>query len=304
MLTREYGKASSAIAATWRDYYALTKPGVVQLLVFTAIVGMFLATPGWVPWQPLVFGSLGIALAAASAAVVNHVLDRRIDAQMTRTRNRPLPSGKIGERDALAFAFALGLIGLAVLALLVNPLTAGLTFLSLIGYAVVYTVYLKRATPQNIVIGGAAGAAPPVLGWTAVANDVSGYALLLFLIIFTWTPPHFWALAIARRADYERAEIPMLPVAYGEEFTKSFVLYYTVLLVIVTILPYLTGMSGPLDLMGALALGAGFLYYAVKLKVAPNPGSAMTAFRYSIGYLMALFSFLLVDHYIPAFWPE
>ena len=304
MLTREYGKADSAIAATWRDYYALTKPGVVQLLVFTAVVGMFLAVPGMVPWQPLVFGSLGIALAAASAAVVNQLLDRRIDAQMARTRNRPLPKGRIAERDALAFALALGLVGIATLALLVNPLTAGLTFLSLIGYAIVYTVYLKRATPQNIVIGGAAGAAPPVLGWAAVTNEVSGYALLMFLIIFTWTPPHFWALAIARRGDYERADIPMLPVTYGEELTKSFVVYYTVLLVVVTILPYLTGMSGPLYLMGALALGAGYLYYVIKLKVAPNAQSAMTAFRYSISYLMALFTFLLVDHYIPAIWPE
>src|SRR5690606_4023444 len=270
MLTSEYGKAESTPAATWRDYYALTKPGVVQLLVFTAVVGMFLATPGMVPWQPLVFGSIGIGLAAASAAVVNQLLDRRIDAQMARTRNRPLPQGRIAERDALAFALALGLIGLTILALLVNPLTAGLTFVSLIGYAIIYTVYLKRATPQNIVIGGAAGAAPPILGWAAVANEVSGYALLMFLIIFTWTPPHFWALAIARRGDYERAEIPMFPVAYGEELTKSFVLYYTVLLVIVTILPYLTGMSGALYLMGALALGAGYLYYVIKLKVAPN----------------------------------
>jgi heme o synthase len=303
MLTSEYGNADSAPVATWRDYYALTKPGVVQLLVFTAVVGMFLATDGWVPWQPLVFGSLGIGLAAASAAVVNQVLDRRIDAQMARTRNRPLPMGKITERDALSFALVLGLIGLGVLAVLVNPLTAGLTFLSLIGYAVIYTVYLKRATPQNIVIGGAAGAAPPVLGWAAVANDVNGYALLLFLIIFTWTPPHFWALAIARRLDYERAEIPMLPVTHGEALTKSFIVYYTVLLVIVTLLPYLTGMSGGLYLLGAVALGAGFLHYAVKLKVAPDTGSAMTTFRYSISYLMALFSFLLVDHYIPAFWP-
>jgi heme o synthase len=304
MLTRELGKADAAPLARWRDYYVLTKPGVVQLLVFTAIVGMFLATPGMVPWDALIFGSLGIGLAAAAGAVVNHVLDQRIDAQMARTRNRPLPSGRVQERDALAFALGLALTGLAVLVLLVNALTAALTFASLIGYAVVYTVFLKRATPQNIVIGGAAGAAPPVLGWTAVTNDVSGYALLLFLIIFTWTPPHFWALAIARRKDYERAEIPMLPVTHGEELTKSFVVYYTILLLIVSLLPYLTGMSGMLYVLGAVLLGGGFLYYALKLKLESGNATAMPTFAYSITYLMALFTFLLVDHYIPAFWPE
>jgi len=304
MLTKDYSDTDAAPVPTWRDYYALTKPGVVQLLVFTAIVGMFLATPGMVPWDALVFGSLGIALASASAAAINHVLDQRIDAAMARTRMRPLPSGRIGERDALTFALGLGLAGLAILVLFVNTLTAALTFLSLIGYAVIYTAYLKRATPQNIVIGGAAGAAPPVLGWAAVTNEVSGYALLLFLIIFTWTPPHFWALAIARRRDYERAEIPMFPVAYGEEMTKSFVIYYTILLVVVTLLPYLTGMSGMLYLLGALALGAGFLGYVLKLKLAPSQDTALKTFTYSITYLMALFSFLLVDHYIPLFWPE
>jgi len=304
MLTKDYSDTDATPAATWRDYYALTKPGVVQLLVFTAVVGMFLATPGMVPWDVLVFGSLGIALASASAAAINHVLDQRIDAAMARTRMRPLPSGRIGERDALTFALGLGLAGLAVLVLFVNALTAALTFLSLIGYAIIYTAYLKRATPQNIVIGGAAGAAPPVLGWAAVTNEVGGYALLLFLIIFTWTPPHFWALAIARRRDYERAEIPMFPVAYGEAMTKSFVIYYTILLVVVTLLPYLTGMSGMLYLLGALALGAGFLGYALKLKLAPRQDTAMKTFTYSITYLMALFSFLLVDHYIPLFWPE
>jgi protoheme IX farnesyltransferase len=302
MLTKELGSLSAS--AQWRDYYALTKPGVVQLLVFTAIVGMFLATPGMVPWDILVAASVGIGLAAAAGAVVNQVLDQRIDAQMARTRNRPLPQGRIGERDALTFAMGLGLGGLAVLVVFVNALTAALTFLSLIGYAVVYTVFLKRATPQNIVIGGAAGAAPPVLGWTAVTNAVDPHALLLFLIIFTWTPPHFWALAIARRSDYERAEIPMLPVTHGEALTKSFVVYYTILLIIVTVLPYITGMTGPLYLFGALALGGGFLYYALQLKLAPRPDSPMTTFRYSISYLMALFSFLLIDHYIPAIWPQ
>jgi heme o synthase len=264
---------------------------------------MFLATPGMVPWDVLVFGSLGIGLAAASGAAINHVLDRRFDAAMARTRNRPLPSGRIHERDAMAFALALGLAGIAMLALLINALTALLTFAALIGYAVVYTVWLKRATPQNIVIGGAAGAAPPVLGWAAVQNDVSGHALLLFLIIFTWTPPHFWALAIARKSDYEKAEIPMLPVTHGTAVTKAFVLYYTILLLIVTLLPYLTGMSGPLYLLAALALGAGFLWYAIELRGSDDTRVAMRTFHYSISYLVALFSFLLLDHYLPALWP-
>jgi len=303
MLTKELGNVESSQGAHWRDYYALTKPGVVQLLVFTAVVGMFLAVPGMVPWSALIAGSLGIGLAAAAGAVVNQILDQRIDAQMARTRNRPLPQGRISERDALAFAMGLGLGGLAVLVLFVNVLTAALTFASLIGYAVVYTVYLKRATPQNIVIGGAAGAAPPVLGWTAVTGTVDPHALLLFLIIFTWTPPHFWALAIARRSDYERADIPMLPVTHGVELTKSFVVYYTILLILVTVLPYITGMTGSFYLLGALLLGGGFLYYALQLKYAPREDSPMATFRYSIAYLMALFSFLLIDHYIPAVWP-
>jgi protoheme IX farnesyltransferase len=304
MPTNDLATAELPAASSWRDYYALTKPRVVQLLVFTAIVGMFLATPGMVPLDALIFGSVGIALAAAAGAAVNHFLDQRADAQMARTRNRPLPTGRVLERDALGFALGLALAGLGILALLVNALTAVLTFISLIGYAVIYTVYLKRATPQNIVIGGAAGAAPPVLGWTAVTGDVHGHALLLFLIIFTWTPPHFWALAVARRKDYERADIPMLPVTHGEAVTKSFVVYYTILLVLVTLLPYLTGMSGPLYLFGALLLGGGFLYYALRLKRTSGPTWAMPTFSYSIWYLMALFTFLLLDHYIPAVWPE
>lgn len=304
MLTRELGSHSQSRAAAWRDYYALTKPGVVQLLVFTAVVGMFLATPGMVPWDVLVFGSLGIGLAAASGATINQILDHRLDSEMLRTRNRPLPTGRVTERDAFVFALALGLTGLAVLALLVNALTAVLTFLSLIGYAVVYTVYLKRATPQNIVIGGAAGAAPPVLGWTAVQNEVSAYALLLFLIIFTWTPPHFWALAVARRSEYAKVDIPMLPVTHGEALTKSFIVYYTILLLVVTVLPYLTGMSGMLYLLAAVSLGAGFLYYALRLKLSPTSALGMKTFSYSISYLMALFTFLLVDHYMPLIWPR
>ena len=301
MLTNELTSPRRPLLAVWRDYYVLTKPRVVQLLVFTAVVGMFLATPGLVPWDVLIFGSLGIGLAAASGAVVNHVLDQRIDAKMTRTRERPLPTGRVSEREAFVFAAVLGVAGMTTLAVLINPLTAVLTFIALIGYAVVYTVFLKRATPQNIVIGGAAGAAPPLLGWAAVTNEVSGFALLLFLIVFTWTPPHFWALAIARKDDYEEAGVPMLPVTHGIEMTKSFIVLYTILLIIVSLLPYLTGMAGVLYLLGAVLLGGGFLYYALRLKFVENGQVAMKTFAYSITYLIALFSFLLVDHYIPAF---
>jgi heme o synthase len=302
MLTTEFGNASDR-QASWRDYYTLTKPGVVRLLVFTAIVGMLLASPGMVPWHILVFGSLGIGLAAAAGAAVNHILDQRVDAQMTRTKNRPLPTGRIAERDALVFALVLGLLGLALLVVAVNSLTALLTFVSLIGYAVIYTVYLKRATPQNIVIGGAAGAAPPVLGWAAVQNEVGLFAMLLFLIIFTWTPPHFWALAVARKADYEKANIPMLPVTHGESVTKNFIVGYTILLVITSIAPYFFGLTGRLYLLGAAALGAGFLYYAIDLKRSSDNQKGMRTFAYSISYLAALFSFLLVDHYVMLYWP-
>ena len=283
--------------ADWRDYYELTKPRVVLLIVFTAIVGMFLAVPGWPGTAAIVFGTLGIGLAASSAAVVNHVLDARIDRQMTRTRGRPLPQGKLSEGRALAFALLLCVVSMLVLWFLVNPLTAALTFLSLVGYAVVYTVYLKRATPQNIVIGGAAGAAPPVLGWVAVTGDVHAHALLLFLIIFVWTPPHFWALAIARRADYEKVGIPMLPVTHGDEFTRQFILLYTVLLLLVTVLPYLSGLSGLIYLVTALALGVRFLYLVVRMKLDVRSDLPMRVFRYSINYLMILFAALLIDHY-------
>lgn len=304
MVTRELDKNRNSAFAVLRDYYALTKPGVVQLLVFTAIVGMFLASPRMAPLGVLIFGSIGIGLAAASGAVVNHILDIRLDAKMARTKSRPMPSGRIKERDAIAFAVLLGLIGISVLVFFVNALTAFLTFVSLIGYAIIYTVYLKRATPQNIVIGGAAGAAPPLLGWTAVTDQVESFALILFLIIFTWTPPHFWALALARKEDYTRAGIPMLPVTHGSKLTKSFILYYTMLLLIVSLLPFLTGNSGFLYLCGASFLGGGFLYYALKLKFAETSGDSMKTFSYSISYLMALFTFLLLDHYIPTFWPE
>ncbi len=286
--------------ATARDYLELCKPKVVLLLVFTAVIGMFLATPHWPPWQALLFGTAGIWLAASAAAVANHALDARIDAVMDRTRNRPMPTGHISERQAYAFSATLALVSMGLLWWLVNPLTAVLTFASLIGYAVVYTVYLKRATPQNIVIGGAAGAAPPVLGWVAVTNSVDPHALLLFLIIFVWTPPHFWALAIARREEYAKVGIPMLPVTHGVKFTRQYILYYTILLVVVTVLPWLTGMSGLLYLFGALALGAGFLYYAIALRYSDDERRLpMQTFSYSITYLMALFAFLLVDHYLP-----
>jgi protoheme IX farnesyltransferase len=282
----------------WRDLYELTKPRVVMLIVFTAIVGMFLSVPGWPDPAALLFGTAGIGLASAAAAVFNHILDHRIDIQMMRTRGRPLPQGRLTEKLALSFAAALCVASMIVLWFLVNPLTAVLTFCSLIGYAVIYTVFLKRATPQNIVIGGAAGAAPPVLGWTAVTNEIHSSALLLFLIIFVWTPPHFWALAIARREDYEKVGIPMLPVTHGNEFTRLNILLYTILLIVVTIIPYLTGMSGLIYLGTALVLDGIFLYYAIRMRQRPGDLELpMRTFRYSITYLGVLFAALLVDHY-------
>ena len=283
----------------WRRYLELTKPRICALITFTALVGTLLASPGWPPLRAALFGTLGIGLAAACAAAINHVLDRRIDEQMTRTRSRPLPRGQLTERNALLFAAVLGVLAMMILSFLVNPLTAMLTFMSLIGYAVIYTAWLKRATPQNIVIGGAAGAAPPVLGWAAVTNTVDPHALLLFLIIFVWTPPHFWALAIARKDEYARARIPMLPVTHGVEHTRLQILLYSVLLVLVTLLPLITGMSGVIYLACVLVLDARFLYYAVRLKLRPRPQLPMRLFRYSISYLMWLFTALLVDHYLP-----
>jgi protoheme IX farnesyltransferase len=285
--------------ALWRRYLELTKPKVVALITFTAIVGTLLASPGMPPLDALLWGNAGIALAAACAATLNHVLDRRIDEQMARTRGRPLPSGALSERHALAFAALLGVTAMALLAFLVNLLTAALTFASLIGYAVIYTVWLKRATSQNIVIGGAAGAAPPVLGWAAVTNSVDPNALLLFLIIFVWTPPHFWALAIARRDEYAKAGIPMLPVTHGLAYTRLQVLLYTVLLTVVTLMPFLTGMSGLLYLAVALVLNARFLYHALALKISAREELPMRVFRFSVTYLMWLFAALLVDHYLP-----
>ena len=292
--------AASSMRSRANEYYELCKPRVVMLIVFTAVVGMFLAVPGLPPLDALLWGTFGIGLQAASAAAVNQIIDRNIDRRMARTCGRPLVTGALGMTESIAFATLLGLAGFAVLWFLVNPLTAWLTQFTLIGYAGIYTLYLKRATPQNIVIGGAAGAAPPVLGWVAVTGEVHGHALILFLIIFIWTPPHFWALAIERCEEYAKADIPMLPVTHGIEFTKTQVLLYTVLLVAITVLPYATGMSGLLYLLGALILGGQFLAYAWRLKYRPVPGLPMKTFGYSIVYLMALFTALLVDHYLGA----
>lgn len=285
--------------ATWRDYYEMTKPRVVMLLLLTALVGMCLATETWIDPQVLIFGMLGIGLLSSSAAVINHVVDYKIDSLMARTFNRPVATGKVSPKRALIFAFVIGAVGFVFLALFVNMLTAWLTLASLVGYAVIYTSYLKRATPQNIVIGGLAGAAPPLLGWTAVTGDIHAYALLLVLIVFTWTPPHFWALAIHREKDYAKAEIPMLPVTHGVDFTKTCVLLYTVLLCLVCALPYLVDMSGLIYLFGSTILNAGFMYYAIKLKYNPTSTTAMDTFKYSIYHLMILFVVLLADHYIP-----
>ena len=282
-------------------YLELCKPRVVYLIVFTAVVGMFLAVPGWPPLNALLAGTLGIGLAASSAAAINHLLDQRIDAVMARTRNRPLPRGQLGVTQVLVFAFVLGLLSMTLLVAWVNALTAVLTFLSLIGYAIVYTVWLKRATPQNIVIGGAAGAAPPVLGWTAVTGAIDHNALILFLIIYVWTPPHFWALAIHRRHDYASVNIPMLPVTHGVQFTRWHNLFYTILLVLVTTLPYLTGMSGLFYLAGVSVLNLGFLWYALRLLRDNDDALPMQTFGYSIIYLMVLFAFLLIDHYLLMF---
>ncbi|MFC5742578.1 heme o synthase [Dyella tabacisoli] len=284
----------------FREYLELTKPRVVALLVFCAIIGMFLAVPGIPPWRALVFGTIGIWMASASAAAFNHLIDQRIDKLMARTAHRPLATGHLTPRQVLLFALSLGVVSMLVLVLLVNALTALLTFGGLIGYAVVYTAYLKRATPQNIVIGGLAGAIPPVLGWTAVTGSLHPFALQLCLIIFVWTPPHFWALAIFRRDDYSRAQVPMLPVTHGVVYTRWHVLFYTILLVLVTLLPTLTGYSGLVYLGGAVVLGAGFLYYAVRLLNPPDELFAMKVFNYSIVYLMALFAFLLADHWLVA----
>ena len=284
--------------ADWRDYKELTKPNVVLLMILTSAIGMFMAVPGMVPLDVLVLGNLGIALCAGAAAAVNHLVDQRVDQKMARTRSRPIAQGRVSNRQAALFALLMGGLGMLILLVWINPLTAWLTFASLVGYAFVYTMFLKRATPQNIVIGGLAGAAPPLLGWTAVTGEIHGHALLLVLIIFAWTPPHFWALAIHRREEYAAVEIPMLPVTHGVEFTKLHILLYTIIMFLITLLPYATRMSGPLYLLGAVVLGVGFLYWAIVLMRGKNPNAPMETFKYSIIYLMALFVVMLIDHYL------
>ena len=284
--------------ALWRDYLELTKPKVVLLMLITSLVGMFLATRAGVAWEVLVFGNLGVALCAGGAAVVNHVVDRKIDALMARTHQRPIAEGRVSPTAALAFAVLLAISGQALLLAFTNPLTAWLTLASLLGYAVIYTGFLKRATPQNIVIGGLAGAAPPLLGWVATTGHVSAEPLLLVLIIFAWTPPHFWALAIHRKEEYAKADIPMLPVTHGEHYTKVHILLYTCVLLAVSLMPYVIHMSGLLYLACALGLGARFLQWAVVLYRGTRPHAAINTFKYSIYYLFLLFIALLVDHYL------
>lgn len=292
---------TTATAAIWqrtRFFLGLCKLRIVALIVFTALVGMAMATPGMIPLNALIWGTLGIGMASSSAAAINHLLDERADRIMARTRHRPLASDRLKRREALIFALVLGALSMLILGLLVNRLTAILSFIGLIGYAIIYTAWLKRATPQNIVIGGAAGAVPPILGWAAVTGEVHANALVLFLIIFAWTPPHFWALAIFRRDDYAAAEVPMLPVTHGAEFTRWQVLFYTIILTLVTLLPWLTGMSGLAYLVGSSILNLGFLAYAIAIMRSDNEQLAMGMFHYSVVYLMALFGFLLVDHYL------
>jgi protoheme IX farnesyltransferase len=291
-------EAQAVGVATWRDFKELTKPNVVALMILTSAIGMFMAVPGMVPLDVLVLGNLGIALCAGAAAAVNHLVDQRIDQHMARTRRRPVATGRVKPWQASLFAAILGGLGMYVLLVFINPLTAWLTLASLVGYAFVYTMFLKRATPQNIVIGGLAGAAPPLLGWTAVTGEIHGHALLLVLIIFAWTPPHFWALAIHRKEEYAAVEIPMLPVTHGVGFTKLHILLYTILMFLITLLPYATRLSGPLYLLGAVVLGGIFLYWAVELLRGKNPRAPIETFKYSITYLMALFVVMLVDHYL------
>jgi len=288
------------LAVLAREFFQLTKPRVVALIIFTAVVGMFLAAPGAIPLNVFVFGTLGIALAAGSAAAINHVLDQHADAVMARTRARPLPTGSLTPGQALVFAAAIGILAMVLLVTRVNTLTAVLTFASLIGYSIIYTVWLKHATPQNIVIGGAAGAAPPVLGWAAVTGEVSGHALILFLIIFVWTPPHFWALALYRAEEYAKVGIPMLPVTHGNRYTRLQLLLYTIMLAAVTVMPFASKMSGAIYLAGVIPLNIVFLYYAWRLYRHYSDAMARRTFGWSIQYLALLFALLLIDHYAVA----
>lgn len=288
----------ASASASWRDYYEITKPRVVALLVLTALVGMCLSVPGVIPWQVLIPSMVGIGFLSSAAAAINHIVDERIDSEMGRTHNRPLPNGRLSARNAAIFSMLLAVSGFAILYSFVNALTAWLTFSGLVGYSFIYTMYLKRATPQNITIGGLAGAIPPLLGWTAMTNEIHPNALLLVLLIFTWTPPHFWALAIHRKDDYAKVNIPMLPVTHGINFTKTQILLYTVLLFIVSLLPYLVQMSNWLYLVGAVVLNVIFFAYAWKLKFNADENTAMDTFKFSIIHLMALFIILLLDHYL------
>lgn len=289
---------SESIVARWSDFLELTKPRVVALMLLTALIGMCMAVPGLVPWEPLVYGNLGIGLCAGAAAAINHVVDERIDQEMSRTTNRPVAQGRVSQTEALVFAALLAISGTVLLAVTINVLTAVLTVASLVGYAFVYTMFLKRATPQNIVIGGLAGAAPPLLGWTAVTGEIHGHGLLLVLIIFAWTPPHFWALAIHRKEEYAAVGIPMLPVTHGNRFTALHILLYTVLMFLITLLPFATFLSGWIYAVSAVILGAVFLYWSIEILREKNPKAPMETFKYSINYLLLLFVAMLADHWI------
>ena len=289
---------SESIVARWSDFLELTKPRVVALMLLTALIGMCMAVPGLVPWEPLVYGNLGIGLCAGAAAAINHVVDERIDQEMSRTTNRPVAQGRVSQTEALVFAALLAISGTVLLAVTINVLTAVLTVASLVGYAFVYTMFLKRATPQNIVIGGLAEAAPHLLGWTAVTGEIHGHGLLLVLIIFAWTPPHFWALAIHRKEEYAAVGIPMLPVTHGNRFTALHILLYTVLMFLITLLPFATFLSGWIYAVSAVILGAVFLYWSIEILREKNPKAPMETFKYSINYLLLLFIAMLADHWI------
>ena len=289
---------SESMLARWPDFLELTKPRVVALMLITAVIGMCMAAPGFVPWQPLVLGNIGIAFCAGAAAAINHVVDERIDQKMSRTTNRPVAQGRVSQSEAIVFAALLAILGAALLAVTVNVLTAVLTVASLVGYAFIYTMFLKRATPQNIVIGGLAGAAPPLLGWTAVTGEIHAHGLLLVLIIFAWTPPHFWALAIHRKEEYAAVGIPMLPVTHGNRFTALHILLYTILMFLITLLPYITLLSGWIYAVAATLLGLRFLYWSIEILREKNPDAPMATFKFSITYLMVLFIAMLADHWI------
>ena len=289
---------SETLMARWPDFLELTKPRVVALMLITALIGMCMAVPGFVPWEPLILGNFGIGLCAGAAAAINHVVDERIDQKMSRTTNRPVATGRVSQTEALIFAALLAVLGAALLAWTINVLTAVLTVASLVGYAFIYTMFLKRATPQNIVIGGLAGAAPPLLGWTAVTGEIHAHGLLLVLIIFAWTPPHFWALAIHRKEEYAAVGIPMLPVTHGNRFTALHILLYTILMFLITLLPFATLLSGWIYLVSAVVLGVIFLYWSIEILREKNPKAPMETFKYSINYLLLLFVAMLADHWI------